>query len=137
MRRVLVLLAVLAAACGAPRAADTAPPASEQAGERTPAASEAAASAPDDQDDLPCLPIVSGCGCSYACAQAVRRNDDGSFEVSHDLQDSRLDRATIGRLCLPDGRCREAFEDGTACGGECIPTDAHFGCHRDGDRCVP
>jgi hypothetical protein len=128
MRRLLVLLAVLAAACGAPRAADTAPP---------PAASEeGAASAPTD-DELPCLPIVSGCGCSYSCAQAIRRNDDGSFEVSHDLQDSRLDRATIVRLCLPDGRCREAFEDGTPCGGECIPTDAHFGCRRDGNRCVP
>lgn len=102
----------------------------------TPAPAPAPAPAPIT-DELPCLPIVSGCGCSYACAQAMRRNDDGSFDVAHDLQDSRLDRATIGRLCLPDGRCRDAFQDGTACGGECIPTDAHFTCHREGDRCVP
>jgi hypothetical protein len=46
-------------------------------------------------------------------------------------------RATLGVLRLPDGRSRDAFDDGTACAGECIPTDAHFGCHLDADRCIP
>lgn len=134
MRRAL-LLAVLLASCGTAHAPEAAPPPAPARPPEPAARATEPTSATDDE--LPCLPIVSGCGCSYACAQAMRRNADGSFDVAHDLQDSRLDRATLGRLCLPDGRCRDAFQDGTACGGECIPTDAHFGCHREADRCIP
>ncbi len=81
------------------------------------------------------LPIVSGCRCAYACATSVRALDGGVYEVTHDLQDSRLDRATIERWCFDrDGRgspsraatalqtrCFEVFYDGTPCGGECVP----------------
>ena len=85
--------------------------------------------------DAPCLPLVSGCGCAYICASGFRRIDDRTYDVVHDLQDSRLDRATIERWCFDAAghgaparaanatmtRCRDVFFDGSPCGGECIP----------------
>jgi hypothetical protein len=35
-----------------------------------------------------------------------------------------------------DARCREVFYDRSACGGECIPTKQHLGCHDDKGACV-
>lgn len=82
-----------------------------------------------------CLPLVSGCGCAYVCALTMHTLDGGVHEVVHDLQDSRLDRATVARWCFDaDGHgspaerasasersCVEVFFDGSGCGGECVP----------------
>lgn len=126
--KLVVTLALLAAACtrGAPPSAP--PPAVT-----TPLATRPAVTAPVDGPR--CLPIVSGCGCAYACASTVHLLDGGVHEVAHDLQDSRLDRVTVARWCFdaaghgapeqhanPAQRdCIEVFFDGTPCGGECIP----------------
>lgn len=97
-----------------------------------------------------CLPIVSGCGCAYACAVSMRALDGGVYEVSHDLQDSRLDRVTVERWCFDaDGRgspashasaaqrtCAEVFFDGTGCGGECIPRADLLRCALVEGRCA-
>lgn len=129
MRAIIGGLAlVIFAGCGPARSSspDTVAPAT------------AAPSAPARGPDELCMPLVSGCGCSYVCAWSRLRNADGTYEVNHDLQDSRSDTVTIGQLCLPDGRCRDAFLDPQICGGECVPTDAHWSCHfTDDGRCIP
>ena len=98
-----------------------------------------------------CHPIVSGCGCAYQCGQAMRRHGRDGWLVAHDFQDSRLDEATVERMCFDAAghaspaqsapatatRCRDVFRAQTPCGGECIPTTQYLGCHAQGDRCVP
>jgi hypothetical protein len=96
-----------------------------------------------------CHPIVNGCGCAYQCGQAMRAHGPGRWLVAHDLQDGRLDEATMERMCFDAAghasptsnaaatRCMDVFRDQTACGGECIPTAQYLGCHAQGDRCVP
>lgn len=127
--KLVVTLALLTAACtrGAPPSAPP-PPVTT-----SPPAHPAVSAAPIDGPR--CLPIVSGCGCAYACASTVHLLDGGVHEVAHDLQDSRLDRVTVARWCFdaaghgsPERRanpaqrdCVEVFFDGTPCGGECIP----------------
>jgi hypothetical protein len=98
-----------------------------------------------------CLPLVSGCGCAYVCALTMNLLPDGAHEVTHDLQDSRLDRATIERWCFDAAghgspasaaradqrQCTEVFFDGTGCGGECIPRTDVLRCTLVGNRCAP
>ena len=97
-----------------------------------------------------CLPLVSGCGCASVCALTMHTRDGGVHEVSHDLQDSRLDRATVARWCFDaDGRgspaerasaternCIEVFFDGSPCGGECIPRADLLRCTLTEGRCA-
>jgi hypothetical protein len=98
-----------------------------------------------------CLPLVSGCGCASVCALTMNLLPDGAHEVTHDLQDSRLDRATIERWCFDAAghgspaqgaraeqrQCLDVFFDGTACGGECIPRTDVLRCALVGTRCAP
>jgi hypothetical protein len=91
-----------------------------------------------------CLPLVSGCGCAYVCASAMRELGEGRYEVSHDYQDSRLDEAVVQGWCFdPEGRgspqpgapethqnCLDVFFDQTPCGGECIPSTDFLACRR-------
>ena len=108
------------------------------------------APAPTTPDAGPlCLPLVSGCGCAYACAQAVRRTGAQTYEVSHFGQDSRLDTAQVERWCFdaqghgspfnqaiaPQGPCRQVFYDRTPCGGECIPSLQFLQCVMAEGRC--
>lgn len=102
------------------------------------------------RDAPSCLPLVSGCGCAYACAASVRALDGGVHEVAHARQDGRLDRATVERWCFDvDGRggpashaaasqtrCLDVFFDGTPCGGECIPRADLLTCASRDGRCV-
>lgn len=88
------------------------------------------------------LPLVSGCGCAYQCAHAVRQGPDGVWEVTHDLLDSTTVRAVVERRCFDDRGnaypeagapkeaklCRQVFYDRTPCAGECIPTTAFLRC---------
>jgi hypothetical protein len=88
------------------------------------------------------LPIVSGCGCAYQCARALRTNPDGVWEVTHDFLDSTTVSAVIERRCFDDKGhayaeagapkeatyCRRVFYDRSSCGGECIPTTAYLRC---------
>lgn len=98
-----------------------------------------------------CLPLVSGCGCAYVCAQSVRQIDETRHEVAHDHQDSRLDEAIVERRCFDAAglaypeeaappqatNCRDVFSDNSACGGECAPTTQYLDCHNEDGRCVP
>jgi len=98
-----------------------------------------------------CLPLVSGCGCAYVCALTMNLLPDGAHEVTHDLQDSRVDRATIERWCFDAAghgspasaaradqrQCMEVFFDGTGCGGECVPRTDVLRCALVGTRCAP
>ncbi len=135
---VAVAAAVAVTGCGT---AETPPPVSapQQQAPTTAAATQV------------CHPIVSGCGCAYQCATGMRETSPGHWQVTHDLQDSRLDDTETERWCFDDAghgspaagapatatRCIDVFFDGTPCGGECIPTAAFLGCHASGDRCVP
>jgi len=88
------------------------------------------------------LPLVSGCGCAYQCAHALRQGTDGIWEVTHDFLDSTTVRAVIERRCFDDKGhaypevgapkeatlCRQVFYDRTPCGGECIPTTTFVRC---------
>jgi hypothetical protein len=98
-----------------------------------------------------CHPMVSGCGCAYQCAYGLRLTHEGSWEVTHDYQDSRTDETTLERWCFDDTghgypvsgapasakRCLDVFYDRTVCGGECIPTTSYLGCHAAGAHCAP
>lgn len=98
-----------------------------------------------------CLPLVSGCGCAYVCAQSMRQIDETTHEVVHDHQDSRLDEAIVERRCFDAAglaypeegappqatNCRDIFSDNTPCGGECIPSTQYLNCHNENGRCVP
>ena len=46
---------------------------------------------PAQPDGKRCLPLVNGCGCAYVCAQTFRIDVDGTHQVVHAFQDSRLD----------------------------------------------
>ena len=110
-----------------------------------------AASAPAAAAEPRCLPLVSGCGCAYVCAESMFQLDATHFDVVHDLQDSRLDRVTIERWCFdaqghgtPEAanqakgaRCLEVFFDDTPCGGECIPSVEMLRCQHVAGRCAP
>lgn len=127
--RAAVLTLLLVAACGA-----TATPAK-------PAVEVVAVTADGGSGPL-CLPVVSGCGCAYACGTSLRRNADGTYEIVHDLLDSATVIAERARWCFDDaGRgtpafaaepagqgCIDVFYDRTSCGGECIPQTAHLRC---------
>lgn len=115
-----------------------------------PAPTPAPAPAPSAQPNaLPCLPVVSGCGCAYQCGRAMKKTDVG-WMISHDLQDSRLDEAEVARWCFdalgrgaPSAvapanatRCLDVFYDRSACGGECIPRTEFLSCRDTGVRCA-
>ncbi len=140
--KAVVPLVLLAVACtrGAPPSAP-----SPAAATTTPGASV------ERRSDGPrCLPIVSGCGCAYACALTVHLLDGGVHEVAHDLQDSRLDRVTVERWCFDEAGhgaperganpaqrgCIEVFYDGTPCGGECVPRTDVLRCALVENRCA-
>jgi hypothetical protein len=98
-----------------------------------------------------CLPLVSGCGCAYVCAQSMRQIDATRHEVVHDHQDSRVDEAIVERRCFDAAgnaypeqgapreatNCRDVFSDNTPCGGECVPSTQYLNCHDENGRCVP
>ena len=144
----LVTLALTATSCTRAPSAPPQPPIA-----RAPEAPDATATAvpPSRPDPRRCLPLVSGCGCATVCALTMRVLPDGAHEVTHDHQDSRLDRATIERWCFDDTgrgspaivanasqrRCISVFYDGSSCGGECIPSLDALRCTRVGARCAP
>jgi hypothetical protein len=151
MRSIITALVAMTAVAGcsgsarAPAASDTRSAAATVERDAEPAASV------DGESDVLCLPVVSGCGCAYACGTPVRRNDDGTWEITHDFMDRATLTASVERRCFtPDGHswpetvagdadvgpCRDVFYDRSACGGECIPTPQFTVCVRTGDRCL-
>lgn len=89
------------------------------------------------------LPLVSGCGCAYACATGILQNDQWLATLDH--YDSRVDPVSLERWCFTEvgsghpqgesgdsGRCMDVFYDQTACGGECIPSTEFLRCPPDG-----
>jgi hypothetical protein len=90
------------------------------------------------------LPLVSGCGCAYRCAQGVRARADGGWDVTHDLLDSTTIPASIERWCFDEKgsghpelgapkdatNCQRVFHDRTPCGGECVPSTQYLRCAR-------
>lgn len=145
--RALLLLALIAS-CHTRH--PTTPRAVAPAPASAPIAPSVSAVTATDAERALCLPIVSGCGCAYACAWSVRRIDVTTYEVAHDFQDSRLDRVVVERACFdaagtrtshtaesgsPSG-CIDVFYDRTPCGGECIPRPEYLHCGFVGERCT-
>jgi hypothetical protein len=100
-----------------------------------------------------CRPLVSGCGCAYACAEGFEETSPKRWRVIHDGLDSTTIDAVLQDWCFDeaghgfpvhaintppptDRRCIEVFYDQSPCGGECIPTTEHLGCAAAGDRCA-
>ncbi len=96
-----------------------------------------------------CLPLVSGCGCAYACGASADLNADGTYQVTRVGGGSGPAAASVERWCFgstglgrPDpgsegSDCKDVFYDRTPCGGECIPTTDFLGCHLEDEQCVP
>jgi hypothetical protein len=105
-------------------------------------ADPAADARPAPPKEVLSLPLVSGCGCAYRCAQGVRPRGDGGWDITHDLLDSTTMPATIERWCF-DAKghgypeigapkeatdCQRVFHDRSPCGGECIPSTQYLHC---------
>ncbi|MFN7700706.1 MAG: hypothetical protein ACK5U8_22600 [Deltaproteobacteria bacterium] len=137
---------VFVSGCSGAPAASSGGTAAEPAHAETPAQARPTSSA-----STLCLPLVSGCGCAYVCAQSLRQLDATRHDVVHDLLDSRTDEAVVERRCFdaaghayPEGgappeatNCRAVFYDLTPCGGECIPSTEYLDCHVIEGRCRP
>ena len=152
LSRLVGSLLITACACGHTGASDEPTPVPVVS--PAPARAEPAAATPEPppaRDEPLCLPIVHGCGCAYACATSLRQHDDGSWEVTHDFQDSATATARVERWCADaagslhmatEGEaeaegCLDVFYDQTPCGGECVPTREYLSCHFEAGRCVP
>ena len=89
--------------------------------------------APTEAAARPCLPLISGCGCAFACAQSTEIIAEGQHRVTHDALDSGSVEASQERRCfdehgalVPDGsECMEVFVIASRCGGGCV-TDMRF-----------
>ncbi len=161
MRRALALsaaflsLAALAAAAGCGSGAAPEPPAAAAPAAEAPPGEPAEATEPEPPTEDPapatedlarCLPIVSGCGCVFACATGEPVDGRPSWRATFG---ETTQAAQLRRTCFtPDGaiveegapgaECVDAFLLAAVCGGGCVADPTFVRCAFDAEgACGP